>query len=62
MGWWDKEPLWKRDITLKGEENEKILISNNKTLMQHAMDYVQQNDKNTGTLKQINFVCLKKKE
>ena len=53
--------LWKRHTTIKGEENEKIVMSNNKTLMQHAMDYIQQNDNEEGTLKQINFVHLKKK-
>ena len=36
--------LWEIDLKLKGEGNEKIVIFNNKTLMQHGMDYVRQND------------------
>ena len=42
---------WERDLKLKGEENEKTLMSNNKTLMQCAADCVYQNDKDVEALK-----------
>ena len=35
----------KRYIALKGEENENKIMSNNITLMKHAIDYAQQKDK-----------------
>ena len=43
--------LWKRDIALKGEENKRIITSDNKTLMQCAIDYAQQKNKDLETLK-----------
>ena len=52
--------LWERGLKLKEEENEQIVMSNNKTLMQHAIDYVHQTHKAIEALKHINFVRLKK--
>ena len=53
--------LWKRVVALKGEENERKMMSENKTLLKHVTYYFQKKNNDLEMLKQIKFVRLKKK-
>ena len=51
------DELWKRNMILKSTpEQEGNRKTNNKTLMEYAIEYVKSTRKNKEALRQINYV------
>ena len=54
------DELWKRRIRLEMQGMEEAWYTQNKMVMEYAMQYVEQLQLKVETLEQLNFVQLKK--